>query len=92
MTLLLEKGHNIEVFIEGERSFGSSANNRRLTLSISPIRCSGTRSRSGKLLPPKFGVLKTMLDAVLSGRTSDVLLCPVSIQVRARPLARPSLC
>ncbi|CED82040.1 glycerol-3-phosphate acyltransferase [Phaffia rhodozyma] len=56
ISLLLERGHNLECFIEG------------------------TRSRSGKLLPPKFGILKDILNAVISDRTTDVLLAPVSIQ------------
>ncbi|CAG8484079.1 7131_t:CDS:10 [Paraglomus brasilianum] len=53
---LLERGHNLECFIEG------------------------TRSRTGKLLPPKLGVLKIMLDCVLSGRAKDCWLVPMSIQ------------
>lgn len=28
----------------------------------------------------QFGILKVLLDTVLAGRTSDVILCPVSIQ------------
>lgn len=40
----------------------------------------GTRSRTGKLLPPKFGILKFVLDTVLSGRTDDCIICPVSTQ------------
>ncbi|KAL2761089.1 hypothetical protein ACRALDRAFT_2096018 [Sodiomyces alcalophilus JCM 7366] len=40
----------------------------------------GTRSRTGKLLPPKFGILKFVLDSVLSGRTDDCIICPVSTQ------------
>lgn len=40
----------------------------------------GTRSRTGKLLGPKFGILSFMLDSVLSGRTEDTLICPVSLQ------------
>ena len=55
MEVLLERGHNLEVFIEG------------------------TRSRTGKLLNPKFGLLKVVLDAVLSGRVKDVILVPMSI-------------
>ncbi|KAI8909511.1 acyltransferase-domain-containing protein [Gorgonomyces haynaldii] len=39
----------------------------------------GTRSRTGKLLPPKFGILKIILDAVLSGSCSDAYVVPVSI-------------
>lgn len=39
----------------------------------------GTRSRTGKLLTPKFGIIKTILDAVYSGRIKDVMLVPVSI-------------
>lgn len=40
----------------------------------------GTRSRTGKLLPPKYGILKYMMTAIREGRTSDILLCPVSLQ------------
>jgi len=39
----------------------------------------GTRSRTGKLLNPKFGVLKIMFESVLSGRVKDVYICPISI-------------
>ncbi|RKP25576.1 hypothetical protein SYNPS1DRAFT_11380, partial [Syncephalis pseudoplumigaleata] len=52
---LLEKGYNIECFIEG------------------------TRSRTGKLLQPKFGILKLILEGLQSGRTSDCIIVPMSI-------------
>jgi glycerol-3-phosphate O-acyltransferase len=39
----------------------------------------GTRSRLGKLLTPKFGVLKIVLDAILSKNASDCMLVPISI-------------
>ncbi|KAI8924622.1 hypothetical protein BC831DRAFT_464859 [Entophlyctis helioformis] len=39
----------------------------------------GTRSRTGKPLQPKFGVLKIMMDAVWSGRVADAMIVPVSI-------------
>ncbi|KAJ3000165.1 hypothetical protein HDV02_000448 [Globomyces sp. JEL0801] len=52
---LLNKGYNIEAFIEG------------------------TRSRTGKLLQPKFGFLKLILESILKGKTSDAILIPVSI-------------
>ncbi|MBV8929966.1 MAG: glycerol-3-phosphate 1-O-acyltransferase [Mycobacteriaceae bacterium] len=39
----------------------------------------GTRSRTGKMLPPKLGLLSYVADAYLSGRTEDILLQPVSI-------------
>jgi len=39
----------------------------------------GTRSRTGKLLNPKLGVIKVIVEAVLSGRVKDVYLCPISI-------------
>lgn len=38
----------------------------------------GTRSRIGKLLQPKFGILKIILEAVISGR-KDCLIVPMSI-------------
>ncbi|KAI0999091.1 hypothetical protein K3495_g9103 [Podosphaera aphanis] len=40
----------------------------------------GGRSRTGKLLPPKFGILSFILDSVLSGRVDDAIICPVSTQ------------
>lgn len=40
----------------------------------------GTRSRTGKLLGPRFGILSFLLDSVLSGRTQDAYICPVSLQ------------
>lgn len=40
----------------------------------------GGRSRTGKLLPPKFGILSFFLDSVLSGRVEDAMVCPVSTQ------------
>jgi glycerol-3-phosphate O-acyltransferase len=39
----------------------------------------GTRSRTGKMLPPKLGLLSYVADAYLEGRTDDVLLLPASI-------------
>ena len=40
----------------------------------------GGRSRTGKLLQPKFGILRFFLDSVLSGRVEDAIVCPVSTQ------------
>ncbi|KAL9112656.1 MAG: hypothetical protein Q9187_007742 [Circinaria calcarea] len=40
----------------------------------------GTRSRTGKLLQPKFGILSFLLDSVRSGRVQDAIICPVSTQ------------
>ena len=40
----------------------------------------GGRSRTGKLLSPKFGILSFILDSVLSGRVEDAVICPVSTQ------------
>ena len=56
LDTLLQKGYNLECFIEG------------------------TRSRTGKLLQPKFGILSFLLDSILSGRTDDAYICPVSLQ------------
>ncbi|MET0144908.1 MAG: glycerol-3-phosphate 1-O-acyltransferase [Ilumatobacteraceae bacterium] len=39
----------------------------------------GGRSRTGKLLPPKLGLLTYVADAYLEGRTDDVVLVPASI-------------
>lgn len=40
----------------------------------------GGRSRTGKLLPPKLGILSFILDSILSGRVKDTIICPVSTQ------------
>lgn len=39
----------------------------------------GGRSRSGKLLPPRFGMLAYVVDSWRRGRADDVLLVPVAI-------------
>ena len=39
----------------------------------------GTRSRAGKLMPPRFGLLAYVVDAYRRGKSEDVLLVPVSI-------------
>ncbi|MBW2272950.1 MAG: glycerol-3-phosphate 1-O-acyltransferase [Deltaproteobacteria bacterium] len=39
----------------------------------------GGRSRSGKLLPPKFGLLNYVVDAYRREKSEDVILVPVSI-------------
>jgi glycerol-3-phosphate O-acyltransferase len=39
----------------------------------------GGRSRTGKMLPPKLGLLAYVVDAYLEGRTDDVALVPASI-------------
>jgi glycerol-3-phosphate O-acyltransferase len=39
----------------------------------------GTRSRTGKMLPPRLGLLAYAADAYRQGRVDDILLLPVSI-------------
>ena len=39
----------------------------------------GGRSRSGKLLPPRFGLLAYVVDAFRRGKSEDVICVPVSI-------------
>ncbi len=39
----------------------------------------GGRSRSGKLLPPKYGMLSYVVDSYWRGKSEDVILVPVSI-------------
>jgi glycerol-3-phosphate O-acyltransferase len=39
----------------------------------------GTRSRTGKMLPPKLGLMSYVADAYLDGRSEDILLQPISI-------------
>ena len=45
----------------------------------------GGRSRTGKLRPPKFGLLRYVASALQSGRTEDVYLVPVSITYERLP-------
>jgi glycerol-3-phosphate O-acyltransferase len=40
----------------------------------------GGRSRTGKLLSPKFGILNFIVDSLVSGRVEDTIICPVSTQ------------
>lgn len=40
----------------------------------------GGRSRTGKLLSPKFGILSFIIDSILTGRVEDTIICPVSTQ------------
>jgi glycerol-3-phosphate O-acyltransferase len=39
----------------------------------------GTRSRTGKMLPPKLGLISYVADAYLDGRSDDILLQGISI-------------
>lgn len=39
----------------------------------------GTRSRMGKLLQPKFGILKIVLESLLAGVVDDCIIVPMSI-------------
>mmetsp|Transcript_7225 Transcript_7225/g.30754 ORF Transcript_7225/g.30754 Transcript_7225/m.30754 type:complete len:1117 (+) Transcript_7225:69-3419(+) len=39
----------------------------------------GTRSRTGKTLPPKLGVLSMIVDAFLQGGTENISLCPITM-------------
>ncbi len=39
----------------------------------------GTRSRTGKMLPPRLGLLSYAADAYLTGRVDDIMLLPVSV-------------
>ncbi len=39
----------------------------------------GGRSRSGKLLPPRYGLLANVVDAYRRGKSEDVLLVPIAI-------------
>ena len=58
------------------RQFISYIVEKRFNLSWS---IEGTRSRTGKMLPPKLGLLTYVADAYLDGRSDDILLQPVSI-------------
>jgi glycerol-3-phosphate O-acyltransferase len=40
----------------------------------------GTRSRTGKLLPPKLGILKYLVDTLVEKKVEDIYICPVNVQ------------
>ncbi|XP_044162814.1 dihydroxyacetone phosphate acyltransferase-like isoform X1 [Acropora millepora] len=39
----------------------------------------GTRSRTGKFLPPKLGILSMVVDSYTTCRVPDISICPISI-------------
>jgi glycerol-3-phosphate O-acyltransferase len=39
----------------------------------------GTRSRTGKLLPPRMGILSAIAQAYLNGASEEILLVPISV-------------
>ena len=45
----------------------------------------GGRSRDGSILPPKYGLLNVVLDAVKSNRLKDALLVPIAIDYEHCP-------
>lgn len=71
---LLTKGHNFECFIGEDWATDVPHDGDIDTVT------EGGRSRTGKLLPPKFGILSFVLDTILSGKVEDVIICPVSTQ------------
>jgi glycerol-3-phosphate O-acyltransferase len=73
---------------KGDRLYGAvvDAYMRRLIIDGWPLEffLEGARSRTGKLLPPKLGLLSIVVDAVLgaaepSGPTRKVYFCPISV-------------
>lgn len=45
----------------------------------------GGRSRDGTILPPKYGLLNVVLEAVKSGRLKDVCIVPISVDYEHCP-------
>lgn len=45
----------------------------------------GTRSRTGKLLKPRMGILSMLIDAWLEGASPDILFVPVSVNYERIP-------
>lgn len=45
----------------------------------------GGRSRDGTILPPKYGLLNVVLDAVKAGRLKDVCIVPISVDYEHCP-------
>jgi len=48
-------------------------------LSINRFFIEGTRSRSGKTLSPKFGLLSIVADTIFDGKLHDVTILPITI-------------
>lgn len=67
---------NIECFIEGQSQI---ALERAMIWMLTTL-YTGSRSRTGKLLPPKLGILKYIVEALENGRVEDVVICPISVQ------------
>lgn len=67
----------------GDRLYGAvvDAYLRRLIKDGHPLEffLEGQRSRTGKLLPPKVGLLSLVVEATLEAATKPVYFCPVSI-------------
>jgi glycerol-3-phosphate O-acyltransferase len=75
-TIFLRRKLDDPVYKYVLRQFVGYIVEKRFNLSWS---IEGTRSRTGKMLPPKLGLLAYVADAYLDGRSEDILLQPVSI-------------
>jgi len=73
---LLQNGFNFECFVGRTLTLQSCSQKKTVLMEDTE----GGRSRTGKLLPPKFGILSFLLDSVASGRVNDAIICPVSTQ------------
>ena len=71
VTTVLEKGYNVEFFI-GNSIAGVTGNWLFCCLE-------GGRSRTGKLMRPRLGLINVIVDGVLSNRLKDAILVPISI-------------
>jgi glycerol-3-phosphate O-acyltransferase len=81
-TIFLRRKLDDPVYKYVLRQFVGYIVEKRFNLSWS---IEGTRSRTGKMLPPKLGLLAYVADAYLDGRSEDILLQPVSISFTRRP-------
>lgn len=75
LDTLLQEGYNFECFVGGSTYCALWVDNANICFSTE-----GGRSRTGKLLQPKFGILSFILESILSNQVEDAIICPVSTQ------------
>ncbi|MDT5266070.1 MAG: glycerol-3-phosphate O-acyltransferase, partial [Mycobacterium sp.] len=75
-VIFIRRKHDDPLYKKLLRQFVGYIVQKRFNLSWA---VEGTRSRTGKMLPPKLGLLAYVADAYLDGRSDDILLQPVSI-------------
>lgn len=86
LDTLLQEGYNFECFVGtcfifSLFCFAFLSQYLQLPPIVTPLTITeGGRSRTGKLLQPKFGILNFILESILSNQVEDAIICPVSTQ------------